>query len=181
MQETRVRPLAWKDPSEQGMATHSSLPAWEMLQSMGSQSWTWLSTHAHSKSLENRQSIFPAFPSSSCPQDLEWHIEHRVALTNVWWNWVLGIESMNKCYRGSHVFHLFYTSLSFSFLKIMTVAQLFVFPTSWTSNPVSQSKVSIWKLCLFNQDEACPSLLCTITVQYSDPQPFGPRDGLHGR
>ena len=45
MWETRVQSLAWKDPLEQGMATHSSILAWEIswpeepgsLQSMGSQ------------------------------------------------------------------------------------------------------------------------------------------------
>ena len=48
MQETRetwVRSLCWEDPLEEGMATHSSIPAWRIpwteepggLQSMGSQ------------------------------------------------------------------------------------------------------------------------------------------------
>ena len=45
MQETRVRSLGWEDPLEKGMATHSSILAWEILcteepgglQSMGSQ------------------------------------------------------------------------------------------------------------------------------------------------
>ena len=44
-QETRVRSLGWEDPLEKGMATHSSMVAWEIswteeagpLQSMGSQ------------------------------------------------------------------------------------------------------------------------------------------------
>ena len=47
MWETQVRSLGWEDPLEKGMATHSSIPAWEIpwteelsgLQSMGSQSW----------------------------------------------------------------------------------------------------------------------------------------------
>ena len=45
MQETWVRSLGWEDPVEKGMATHSSILAWEIpwteepggLQSMGSQ------------------------------------------------------------------------------------------------------------------------------------------------
>ena len=45
MQETQVRSLGWEDPLEKGMATHSSILAWEMpwreergvLQSVGSQ------------------------------------------------------------------------------------------------------------------------------------------------
>ena len=45
MQETRIQPLGWEDPVEKGMATHSSILAWEIpwteepggLQSMGSQ------------------------------------------------------------------------------------------------------------------------------------------------
>ena len=46
MQETRVRTLGQEDPLEEGMATHSSIPAWEIpwteepggLQSTGLQS-----------------------------------------------------------------------------------------------------------------------------------------------
>ena len=45
MEEMRVRSLGWEDPLEEGMATHSSIPAWRIpwaeesggLQSMGSQ------------------------------------------------------------------------------------------------------------------------------------------------
>ena len=45
MQETQVRSLGWEDPLEKGMATHSSILAWEIpwteepgrLQSMGLQ------------------------------------------------------------------------------------------------------------------------------------------------
>ena len=44
MQETRIQSLSWEDPLEKGMATHSSILAWEIqwteepgrLQSMGS-------------------------------------------------------------------------------------------------------------------------------------------------
>ena len=44
----RVRSLGWEDPLEEGMASHSSIPAWNIqwteepagLQSMGSQSRT---------------------------------------------------------------------------------------------------------------------------------------------
>ena len=52
MQETQVQSLGQEDPLEKGMATHSSILAWEIpwteehggLQSMGSQkSWTQLS------------------------------------------------------------------------------------------------------------------------------------------
>ena len=50
MTETQVQSLGWKDPLEKGMATHSSILAWEItwsekpggLQSMGLQSWTQL-------------------------------------------------------------------------------------------------------------------------------------------
>ena len=31
MQETRVRSLDQEDPTEEGMATHSSIPAWKIL------------------------------------------------------------------------------------------------------------------------------------------------------
>ena len=30
MQETWVRSLGWEDPSEEGMATHSSIPTWRI-------------------------------------------------------------------------------------------------------------------------------------------------------
>ena len=57
MQKTRVQSLGREDPLEEGIATHSSILAWRVLQteepgrlqSMGSQSWTQmkqLSTHA---------------------------------------------------------------------------------------------------------------------------------------
>ena len=61
MQETQVRSLGQEDPLEEKMATHSTIPAWEIpwteepgrLQSMGSQkSQTQLSTHAHTPELE---------------------------------------------------------------------------------------------------------------------------------
>ena len=47
-QETRVQSLGWEDSLEEGMATHSSILAWEIpwteepggLQSMGSQNQT---------------------------------------------------------------------------------------------------------------------------------------------
>ena len=45
MQETRIQSLGWEDPLEKGMATHSSILAWEIpwteelggLQSLGPQ------------------------------------------------------------------------------------------------------------------------------------------------
>ena len=46
MQETWVQSLGWEDPLEKGKATHSSILAWRIprtVQSMGSQSRTWLS------------------------------------------------------------------------------------------------------------------------------------------
>ena len=54
MQETRVQPLGQEDTLEKEMATHSSIPAWEIpwteepggLQSMESQSQTQLTEHA---------------------------------------------------------------------------------------------------------------------------------------
>ena len=51
MQGTQFQSLGWEDPLENGMATHSSILAWGIswieepgeLQSMESQSQTWLS------------------------------------------------------------------------------------------------------------------------------------------
>ena len=63
-QETRVRPLGWKDPLEKGMATHSSILAWRApwteepgrLRSLGSQrvrhDWSDL---AHRHSIEEQR------------------------------------------------------------------------------------------------------------------------------
>ena len=58
MQETRARSLGWKDPLEEGMATHSSILAWRIpwteepgrLQSMSLQTvgHTWVTNHSHS-------------------------------------------------------------------------------------------------------------------------------------
>ena len=57
MQEVRVQSLGWEDPLEQEMASHSSIPAWEILwteepgrlQSVGSQRvrQNWVTEHAH--------------------------------------------------------------------------------------------------------------------------------------
>ena len=51
--ESQVHFLSWENPLEEEMATHSSVLHWKIpwteepdgLQSMGSQSWTGLSTH----------------------------------------------------------------------------------------------------------------------------------------
>ena len=64
--ETRVWSLGWEDPLEKEMATHSSILAWRILwteepgelQSMGSQSQTWLGdwhTHKHNEHLHSFQ------------------------------------------------------------------------------------------------------------------------------
>ena len=31
MKETQIRPVGWEDPIEKGMATHSSILAWEII------------------------------------------------------------------------------------------------------------------------------------------------------
>ena len=59
MQEMWVRSLGGEESLEKEMATHSSILAWEIpwaeepggLQSMGWQSWTELSIHAHNNPL----------------------------------------------------------------------------------------------------------------------------------
>ena len=47
MRETWVRPLGWKDPMEEGMATHSSIFAWRILMDRGA--W-WATVHGVTKS-----------------------------------------------------------------------------------------------------------------------------------
>ena len=47
MQETRVPSLGWKDPLEEGMATHSSILAWRI--SMDGGAW-WATVHGVEKS-----------------------------------------------------------------------------------------------------------------------------------
>ena len=39
MQETRVRSLGWKDPLEEGLATHSSILAWRIHMDRGAWGW----------------------------------------------------------------------------------------------------------------------------------------------
>ena len=80
MQETQVRSLGWKDPLEKGMATHSSIPAWESpwmeepggLQSMGSQkSQTRLSDQVHSTT---HMGVSYTFPSTKTTKSMtDWY------------------------------------------------------------------------------------------------------------
>ena len=52
MQETWVRSLGWKDHLEEGMATHSSIPAWEIPWTEG----TWQATvHGVMKELDTTE------------------------------------------------------------------------------------------------------------------------------
>ena len=48
MQETWVQFLGWKDPLEEYLATHSSIPAWRI--PMDREAW-WATVHGVSKSL----------------------------------------------------------------------------------------------------------------------------------
>ena len=65
MQETWVRSLGWEDPLEKEVATHSSILAWRIprteqpggLQSMRSQSWTWLSDYQHTTLILNVKDV----------------------------------------------------------------------------------------------------------------------------
>ena len=51
VQENGIQSLGWEDPLEEGMATHSSIPAWRIPHGQRSlatvygvsKSWTWLS------------------------------------------------------------------------------------------------------------------------------------------
>ena len=47
MQETWVQSLGWEDPLEEGMATHSSIPAWRIPIDRGA--W-WATVHGVTKS-----------------------------------------------------------------------------------------------------------------------------------
>ena len=83
MQETWVRSLGGEDPLKKRMATHSSILAWRILwteepgrlQSMGSQSWTWLSD-THWKSAHRTVKKEPCHPSDPLarpqPQPQPW-------------------------------------------------------------------------------------------------------------
>ena len=80
MQEmTQLQSPGWEDPLKEGMATHSSLLAWRIpwteepggLQSVGSQSWTRVSTHARISSAgeflvcEQISSLLPLTPNAA--------------------------------------------------------------------------------------------------------------------
>ena len=68
MQETPVQLLGWEYPLEEGMATHSSILAWEIpwieepgrLQSMGSQKLDMTKKH--------KEEVLPINLASNCPQ-----------------------------------------------------------------------------------------------------------------
>ena len=47
MRETWVQSLGWEDPLEEGMATHSSIPAWRI--PMDREAW-WVTVHGVAKS-----------------------------------------------------------------------------------------------------------------------------------
>ena len=47
MRETQVQSLGWEDPLGEGMATHSSIPAWRI--PMGREAW-WATVHWVAKS-----------------------------------------------------------------------------------------------------------------------------------
>ena len=47
MRDTWVRPLGWEDALEEGMVTHSSMPAWRI--PMGRGAW-WAIVHGVAKS-----------------------------------------------------------------------------------------------------------------------------------
>ena len=46
MQETWVRSLDWEDPLEEGMVTHSSIPAWRIPMDRGA---SWATLHGVTK------------------------------------------------------------------------------------------------------------------------------------
>ena len=56
MQETWVRSLGWEDPLKEGMATHSSIPAWRIPMDRGA----WRATvHGHKES-DTTERLSPA-------------------------------------------------------------------------------------------------------------------------
>ena len=71
--KTRVRSLGWEDPLEKMMATHSSVLTWKIswtarsgrLQSMGSQSRTWLSNFTFPEIKDLASLPFPGAHASS--------------------------------------------------------------------------------------------------------------------
>ena len=66
MQETRVPSLGWEDPLEEGMATHSSIPAWRIPMDRGAwqatvhgvaKSWTQLTNKAQDSPNKNLKEV----------------------------------------------------------------------------------------------------------------------------
>ena len=78
MQETWVWFLGWEDTLEKGTVTHSTILAWRIpwteepgrLQSMGSQSWTWL-TNFHSCFPNSLIMFFDYFPHTQTHQIIQ--------------------------------------------------------------------------------------------------------------
>ena len=54
MQETWARSLGWEDPSEEGMATHSSIPTWRIPMDKGA--W-WAIVHGVAKELDMTEQL----------------------------------------------------------------------------------------------------------------------------
>ena len=78
MRETPIWSLGWEDPREKEMATHSSTLAWKIpwmeepggLQSMGLQSWTWLSDFTFTSEVKNLRAMPETQVWSSGQEDL---------------------------------------------------------------------------------------------------------------
>ena len=76
MWETRVQPLGWEDPLEEGMATHSNILAWRIPMDRGAWQATWgrkesdtterLSTHIYSHKKLTRLAKIPMDLSHIC-------------------------------------------------------------------------------------------------------------------
>ena len=111
--------LDWEDPLEEEMATHSSGVTWEIpwaeesggLQSMASQSWTWLSSWAAAAG-----PLATELPSVPFPMGGPFHVKYKNVFTDFMDNEILDLfklkqnpkqaplklRSFQACYKGQN-------------------------------------------------------------------------------
>ena len=163
MQERRVQFLVQEDPLEKEMATHSSIPAWEIPgtgktggpQSMGSQSWTRLSNWT------TKELIYKALSISGVSQSDSLKHMHPCSFSFLFslYRWFQNVESRecsSLCYMAR--------------AQLFSYVQLFVTP--WTvarQTPLSTgfSRQEYWRIL-----GCCFVLQGIFATQGSNPGPL---------
>ena len=100
MQETWIRSLGWKDPLEEGMATHSSILAWRIPMDRGS--WR-AAVHGVTKGRTRLSDFMLSLIQEWIIKGNLWYIKLLSFNTDSWklfhWNWV---QEKYVCYDHSY-------------------------------------------------------------------------------